>query len=234
MQERQGPSARLRVSHLGVVPFRTGFEFKGKPNLMEPITKFTGRVVPLNAKDVDTDQIIPARFLKTIDKQGLGKDLFCDWRYHADGSPKPDFILNQPRAQGASVLLAGDNFGCGSSREHAPWALLGFGFRAVISSSFADIFRNNSLKNGLLPVMVDPATLSELFAIAGRDESFEATVDLPRQTLRLPNGREVEFPIDSFSKKCLMAGVDQLGYLQAQDATIQAFEKSHPQTIATL
>jgi len=201
---------------------------------MEPIKTVTGRVVPLPERDVDTDQIIPARFLKTIDKLGLGKDLFYDWRYDAQGKPKPDFILNQPRAQGAAVLLAGDNFGCGSSREHAPWALLGFGFRAVISTSFADIFRNNSLKNGLLPVIVDEATLTELFAVVERDEAAEVTVDLPRQTLRLPGGREVEFPIDSFSRKCLLAGVDQLGYLQRQEAAVVAYERNQPQTIATL
>jgi 3-isopropylmalate/(R)-2-methylmalate dehydratase small subunit len=201
---------------------------------MEPIESFTGRFVPLRARDVDTDQIIPARFLKTIDKQGLGKDLFCDWRYDAAGNPKPDFILNQPRAQGATVLLAGDNFGCGSSREHAPWALMGFGFRAVISTSFADIFCNNCLKNGLLPVVVDEATLAELFAAADRDESAEVTVDLPRQMLRLPGGREVEFPIDSFSKKCLLAGIDQLGYLQQQEPIVVSYEQNHPQTIVTL
>jgi 3-isopropylmalate/(R)-2-methylmalate dehydratase small subunit len=201
---------------------------------MEPIETFTGRLVPLAARDVDTDQIIPARFLKTIDKQGLGKDLFCDWRYDGQGKPKPDFILNQPRAQGATVLLAGDNFGCGSSREHAPWALMGFGFRAVISTSFADIFRNNSLKNGLLPVIVDEATLTELFEAAERDAAVEVTVDLPRQRLRLPSGREVEFPIDAFSKKCLLAGVDQLGYLQQQEATVVAYERNQPQTISTL
>jgi 3-isopropylmalate/(R)-2-methylmalate dehydratase small subunit len=201
---------------------------------MEPIETFTGRLVPLAARDVDTDQIIPARFLKTIDKQGLGKDLFCDWRYDAQGKPKPDFILNQPRAQGATVLLAGDNFGCGSSREHAPWALLSFGFRAVISTSFADIFRNNSLKNGLLPVIVDEATLTELFEAAERDAAVEVTVDLPRQSLRLPSGREVEFPIDAFSRKCLLAGIDQLGYLQKQEATVVAYERNQPQTISTL
>jgi 3-isopropylmalate/(R)-2-methylmalate dehydratase small subunit len=201
---------------------------------MEPIKTFTGRLVPLPVRDIDTDQIIPARFLKTIDKQGLGKDLFYDWRYDAQGKPKPDFILNQPLAQGATVLLAGDNFGCGSSREHAPWALLGFGFRAVISTSFADIFRNNCLKNGLLPVIVDDATLKELFAATGPGKPLEVALDLPRQTLRLPGGREVEFPIDTFSKNCLLAGVDQLGYLQKQEAAVAAYEKSRPQTISTL
>jgi 3-isopropylmalate/(R)-2-methylmalate dehydratase small subunit len=201
---------------------------------MEPIQTFTGRLVPLPVRDIDTDQIIPARFLKTIDKQGLGKDLFYDWRYDAQGNPKPGFILNQPRARGATVLLADDNFGCGSSREHAPWALMGFGFRAVISTSFADIFRGNCLKNGLLPIIVDEAALAELFAAAEKDDSVEVTVDLTRQTLRLPGGREVEFPIDEFSKKCLLAGVDQLGYLQQQEAVVVAYERNQPQTISTL
>ncbi len=201
---------------------------------MEPIKTFTGRLVPLAVRDIDTDQIIPARFLKTIDKQGLGKDLFYDWRYDAQGQPKPDFILNQPRAQGATVLLAGDNFGCGSSREHAPWALMGFGFQAVISTSFADIFRGNCLKNGLLPIIVDEAALQELFAAAEANDAAEVTVDLPRQVLRLPGGREVEFPIDEFSKKCLLAGVDQLGYIQQQNDAVVAYEQSHVQTIATL
>jgi 3-isopropylmalate/(R)-2-methylmalate dehydratase small subunit len=200
---------------------------------MSPITTFTGRVVPLAVRDIDTDQIIPARFLKTIDKQGLGRDLFYDWRYD-DGKPRPDFILNQPRAQGATVLLAGDNFGCGSSREHAPWALLGFGFRAVISTSFADIFRNNCLKNGLLPVIVDEQTHAELLDSIAKDESLQVTIDLGRQTLRLPSGKEVRFPIDEFSKKCLLAGVDQLGYLQQQAAAVAAFERTHTSTIATL
>ncbi len=200
---------------------------------MEPIKNFSGRLIPLPIRDVDTDQIIPARFLKTIDKLGLGKDLFCDWRYDAAGNPKPDFILNQPRAQGAAVLVAGDNFGCGSSREHAPWALMGFGFRAVISTSFADIFRGNSLKNGLLPIIVDEATLNELFE-AAKDESAEVIIDLSRQTLRLPGGREVQFPIDGFSKKCLLAGVDQLGYLQQQEGVIAAYEQSHAARVSTV
>jgi 3-isopropylmalate/(R)-2-methylmalate dehydratase small subunit len=201
---------------------------------MEPIKTFTGRVVPLSVRDVDTDQIIPARFLKTIDKSGLGRDLFHDWRYDASGNPKPDFILNQPRAQGATVLLAGDNFGCGSSREHAPWALMGFGFRAVISTSFADIFRNNCLKNGLLPIAVDEATLDELFAITAKDESPEVTIDLARQVVRVPSGREAKFPIDEFSKKCLLAGVDQLGYLQGHEAVIASYETSHAARVNTV
>ncbi len=194
---------------------------------MEPITAFSARIVPLAIDNIDTDQIIPARFLKTTDKVGLGKSLFCDWRYDAAGNPKPDFILNQPRAEGGGVLLAGDNFGCGSSREHAPWALLGFGFRAAISTSFADIFRNNCLKNGLLPLAVDAATQAELFEIAEKDLAAEVFVDLAQQSLRLPTGRTVQFPIDSFSKHCLLTGVDQLGYLLQKAAEIAAYEQSH-------
>ncbi len=165
---------------------------------MQPITTFTGRIVPLPVRDIDTDQIIPARFLKTIDKHGLGKNLFNDWRYTEDGSPKPEFILNQPRAEGAAILLAGDNFGCGSSREHAPWALMGFGFRAVISTSFADIFRNNSLKNGLLPIIVDDAAHGELFKATEQDDALEVEIDLRKQILRCPpaarrNSRSTNF-----------------------------------------
>ena len=191
---------------------------------MEKITKFTGKVMPLAVRDVDTDQIIPARFLKTIDKQGLGINLFNDWRYLASGEPNPDFVLNQPQSQGATILLAGDNFGCGSSREHAPWALMGWGFRAVISTSFADIFKGNCLKNGLLPIVVDEATEKELFA-AAKGGDLELTVDLESQTLSLPSGRKVEFPIDAFSKTCLLAGVDQLGYIQNQMPAIEAYEQ---------
>ncbi len=201
---------------------------------MTPITAFTGSMVPMPVKNIDTDQIIPARFLKTIDKQGLGSDLFYDWRYEASGEPKPDFILNQPRVQGATVLLAGDNFGCGSSREHAPWALMGYGFRAVISTSFADIFCNNCLKNGLLPIAVDDTTHAELFAAVENDAAAQVQVDLGRQALRLPSGREVEFPIDEFSKKCLLAGVDQLGYLQQQAPAVAQYEASHPRPVCTI
>src|SRR5579885_2623466 len=158
----------------------------GRSRIMNPITSFSSRIVPLPVDNIDTDQIIPARFLKTTDKSGLGKELFYDWRYDAAGNPRPDFILNQPRAAGAGILLAGDNFGCGSSREHAPWALLGFGFRAVISTSFADIFRNNSLKNGLLPIVVDSQTHAELLQLVEKDPSMELAVDLASQSLRLP------------------------------------------------
>jgi 3-isopropylmalate/(R)-2-methylmalate dehydratase small subunit len=192
------------------------------------------RMVPLPARNIDTDQIIPARFLKTISKEGLGQNLFCDWRYDAAGNPKPDFILNQPIAQGAQVLLAGDNFGCGSSREHAPWALLQFGFRAVISTSFADIFKANSLKNGLLPVIVPPDVHAELFAEVARDSQVTVEIDLPRQTLTIPSGRQVEFPIDSFAKHCLLEGVDEIGYTLQREAEIAAYEARRVGSINTL
>jgi 3-isopropylmalate/(R)-2-methylmalate dehydratase small subunit len=194
---------------------------------MEPFTKLTGRVVPLPARDVDTDQIIPARFLKVTDKAGLGKCLFHDWRHDAEGRPRPDFILNQPRAAGAPILLAGDNFGCGSSREHAPWAIASSGFRAIISTSFADIFRGNCLKNSLLPVMVDAATHAALMERTLADPATEVGIDLTSQTLALPDGATVTFPIDSFSKQCLLAGVDQLGYILKHTDKIAAYEKAH-------
>jgi len=196
--------------------------------------KIESHMVPLPATNVDTDQIIPARFLKTISKEGLGANLFCDWRYDKEGKPKPDFILNQPRAQGAQVLLAGDNFGCGSSREHAPWALTQFGFRAIISTSFADIFRGNSLKNGLLPVIVPPDVHAELFRAVEQDPNPRVTVDLSRQILTTPSGREVEFPVDAFSKHCLLEGVDELGYMLQHQSDISAFESSHPAAINAL
>ncbi len=197
---------------------------------MSPIAPFTGRLVGLPIANVDTDQIIPARFLKTIDKEGLGRHLFADWRYDASGRPRADFVLNQPRAAGATILVAGDNFGCGSSREHAPWALLGFGFRAVVSSSFADIFRNNCLKNGLLPIAVDPRTHEILLGAAAGEPPAEVGIDLAAQTLRLPSGETVTFPIDPFSKRCLLAGVDQLGYLLQQEARITAYERAQDES----
>jgi 3-isopropylmalate/(R)-2-methylmalate dehydratase small subunit len=181
--------------------------------------------LPVN--DIDTDQIIPARFLKAIDKTGMGDHLFADWRYNADGSPKPDFILNRPESQGAHVLLAGDNFGCGSSREHAPWALTGFGFHAVISTSFADIFRNNALKNGLLPIVVDAQTHRMLFELAEEAPRAELTIDLAAQTVTLPTGQTVSFPIDGFSKTCLLKGVDELGYLLSFENRIAAYEAAN-------
>ena len=201
---------------------------------MNPIDTFTGRLIPLPIRNIDTDQIIPARFLKTIDKKGLGKNLFNDWRYDEHGTPKPDFILNQPRARGASILLAGDNFGCGSSREHAPWALMGFGFRAVISTSFADIFQNNCLKNGILPIIIDESGHTELLESVTKDEDLEITISLSEQVVYLSSGRKTSFPIDPFSKKCLLAGIDQLGYLQQQSDSITKYETTHPRTVSTL
>ncbi len=201
---------------------------------MQPITSFSGKVAPLPMSDVDTDQIIPARFLKTIEKLGLGGNLFQDWRYLSDGTPNPDFVLNQQRAAGASILLAGDNFGCGSSREHAPWALLGYGFRAVISTSFADIFRNNCLKNGLLPVVVDEATHAELFRLAESESGADVTVNLASQELVLPGGRAVSFPVDDFSKQCLLAGGDQLSYIQQRMDAIVSYESASPNALTTV
>lgn len=195
---------------------------------------FESRMVPLPATNVDTDQIIPARFLKTITKDGLGANLFCDWRYDAQGKPKPDFILNQPHVQGAHVLLVGDNFGCGSSREHAPWALTQFGFRAVISTSFADIFRGNSLKNGLLPVIVPPDVHAELFTALEKEPNATVKIDLARQTLTTPAGRRIGFPVDGFSKHCLLEGVDELGYMLQHEAKIAAFEAKRMGSIDTL
>ena len=200
---------------------------------MKPFTNFESRIVPLPINNVDTDQIIPARFLKTTSKLGLDRQLFNDWRYDAEGRPNPDFILNQPRAQGAQVLLAGDNFGCGSSREHAPWALTQFGFRAVISTSFADIFKQNSLKNSLLPIVVPADVHEELFAAVAADSAATVKIDLARQTLTTPSGREVQFPVDAFSKHCLLEGVDELGYIRNHEAAIAAYEASHPAPIHT-
>ncbi len=195
---------------------------------------FRSRLVPLPMNNVDTDQIIPARFLKTISKQGLDKQLFNDWRYDAEGHPKPDFILNQPRVRGAQILLAGDNFGCGSSREHAPWALTQFGFRAVISTSFADIFKQNSLKNALLPIVFPADAHAALFAMVERDPSTEVTVDLAAQTVTLPDRTNVSFPIDAFSRHCLLEGVDELGYILKNETAIAAYEASRLGSINTL
>jgi 3-isopropylmalate/(R)-2-methylmalate dehydratase small subunit len=195
---------------------------------MKPFTNLEGRVAPLAVNNIDTDQIIPARFLKTTSKEGMDKQLFNDWRYDAEGRPKPDFILNQPRAQGVEVLLAGDNFGCGSSREHAPWALTQWGFRAVISTSFGDIFKQNSLKNSLLPVTVPADVLAELFAAVEADPAATVKIDLGGQTLTTPRGRAVRFPIDEFAKGCLLNGVDELGYILRQGDNIAAYEAAHP------
>jgi 3-isopropylmalate/(R)-2-methylmalate dehydratase small subunit len=197
---------------------------------MEKFTPFESKMVTLPVDNIDTDQIIPARFLKTISKAGLGDQLFYDWRYQADGAPKPDFVLNQPEAKTRQILLAGDNFGCGSSREHAPWALTQYGFRAVISTSFADIFKQNSLKNGLLPVVVSRDVHAWLFA----NPEAVLKVDLASQTLTISDGRAIEFPVDAFSKTCLLEGVDELGYILQQQAAIAGYEAQRPITINTL
>ena len=200
---------------------------------MQPFTTLTSHLVAIPIENIDTDQIIPAQFLKTISKQGLGQNLFYHWRYREDGSPNPDFALNQPEAQGANILLAGDNFGCGSSREHAPWSLMDYGFTAVISTSFADIFRNNSLKNGLLPVIVDEATHRQLLSLVEEDPTTQVTIDLEKQTVMLPDGRAVPFPIDAFSKTCLLEGLDQLGYLLKQESRIAEYEAAFPARVNT-
>lgn len=188
------------------------------------------KTVVLPIDNIDTDQIIPARFLKTTSMEGLGDNLFRDWRYNPDGSPNADFVLNKPTAQGAQILIAGDNFGCGSSREHAPWALVQYGFRAVVSTSFADIFKGNSLKNGLLPILVPPDIHAELLRWPG----IALKVDLANQKLILPGGNAVEFPIDSFAKQCLLEGVDELGYVLKQEPAIAAFEAKRVGSINTL
>jgi 3-isopropylmalate/(R)-2-methylmalate dehydratase small subunit len=191
---------------------------------MEKISSIRSRTVVLAQSDIDTDQIVPARFLTTTTRKGLGKALFADWRYDSAGKIQSQFPLNQPEAEGCAVLVAGHNFGCGSSREHAPWALLDFGIRAVVSTGIADIFRNNSLKNGLVPVIVDADTHAWLLGNPGA----EVSVDVAAQTLRLPDGRAVSFPLDGFSRYCLLNGVDQLGYLLQQADAITAFEKNRP------
>ena len=196
--------------------------------------KFESRVVLMPMDNVDTDQIIPARFLKTISKVGLGDQLFNDWRYLADGSPNPDFVLNKPESKGAEILLAGDNFGCGSSREHAPWALTQFGFKAVISTSFADIFKANSLKNSLLPIVVSREIHAKLLKMRTADAAMKLNVDLHTQRLTLPDGDSVEFDVDPFSKTCLVDGVDEIGYILKQLPAIEAFEAKRVGGLNTL
>jgi 3-isopropylmalate/(R)-2-methylmalate dehydratase small subunit len=193
---------------------------------MESFTTLTSRVTVVPVDNIDTDQIIPARYLKATTKSGLGAGLFSNWRYRVDGTPDPDFAINRPENQGNRILLAGDNFGCGSSREHAPWALMDFGFRIVISTSFADIFRNNSLKNGFLPVIVTPKDHKALMDLFAANPQAELTIDLDEQVIVLPGGRVMGVPIDDFSKTCLLKGVDQLGYLLDLDSEITRYEKS--------
>jgi 3-isopropylmalate/(R)-2-methylmalate dehydratase small subunit len=193
---------------------------------MQPLKTIRSRTVVMPSGNIDTDQIIPGRFLTTTTKEGLGKQLFADWRYDSAGNPKPDFILNKPEAQGCRILVAGRNFGCGSSREHAPWALQDYGFQAVVSTEIADIFRSNSLKNGLLPIIVDETTHRWLLANAGA----EIEIDLESTSVKLPTGVSVRFPIDPFPRYCLLNGVDELGFLLSQDEAISAYEARRPRT----
>jgi 3-isopropylmalate/(R)-2-methylmalate dehydratase small subunit len=189
---------------------------------MKAVRTLTSRTVVLPGSNIDTDQIIPARFLTTTTREGLGRSLFADWRYDAQGAPKPDFILNGPAAEGCRILVAGGNFGCGSSREHAPWALLDYGLQAVISTEIADIFRSNSLKNGFLPVVVDQATSDWLLANPGA----QVTIDVADTTLTLPSGMRVKFPLEDFSRYCLLNGVDELGFLLDRRAQIETYERN--------
>ena len=194
------------------------------------IDTIESKTVALPIDNIDTDQIIPARFLKTTSMEGLGDNLFLDWRYLADGSPNPDFPLNKPSAKGATILITGDNFGCGSSREHAPWALVQYGFKAIISTSFADIFKGNALKNGLLPIVIPADIHAELIKWSG----ITLKIDLASQTVTLAGGRTVEFPIDPFAKHCLLEGVDELGYMIQQEPAIAAYEAKRAGSVNTL
>jgi 3-isopropylmalate/(R)-2-methylmalate dehydratase small subunit len=201
--------------------------------MSEPFRLVESAAVLLPRDNVDTDQIIPARFLKTVNRSGLADQLFADWRYADDGSPRADFVLNAPSAAGRQVLVAGDNFGCGSSREHAPWALTAWGFRAVISSSFADIFKANSLKNGLLPIEVPAEELRRITALLEAHPDLELSVDLEAQELRLPDGSVIGFVVDPFSRQMLLTGTDELGFLLAREEAISAYEVSHPARVST-
>jgi 3-isopropylmalate/(R)-2-methylmalate dehydratase small subunit len=202
--------------------------------MAEPYASFSSRVIPLPAENVDTDQIVPARFLKVTDKEGLGEALFRDWRFEADGSIKnPAFVLDRPDMAGRQILLAGDNFGCGSSREHAPWALVAWGIRAVITSSCADIFRGNSLKNGLLPIIVSHETQRQLFGLLEHDPDAELTVDLESQVVHLPGDEDLPFDVDPFSRLMLLKGTDELGYLLGKVDEIEAWERRNRARIDT-
>ena len=199
----------------------------------EPFRTVTSAVIPMPRNDIDTDQIIPARFLKTVNRDGLGDQLFCDWRYLSDGTPNPEFVLNRPEMAGRQILLAGDNFGCGSSREHAPWALTAWGIRAVISSSFADIFRNNALKNGLVPVALSTDAVARINQLVVVDPGVEIAVDLEGQHVRLPDGDTIPFEVDSFARRMLLDGTDELGYLLSLAPAIEAYEAMHPARVDT-
>ncbi len=203
--------------------------------MAQPYTMFTSKVVPLDAENVDTDQIVPARYLKVTDKNGLAEALFRDWRFNEDGTLKdPPFILDQPGMSGRQIMLVGDNFGAGSSREHAPWALAAWGVRAIISTGFADIFRSNSLKNGVLPIVVPPEVHQRLWEIVRQDPDAQLTVDLAEEGVLLPDGTTIDFTIDPFSKRMMLAGTDELGYLLSKDAEISAWEATHPARVDTL
>jgi 3-isopropylmalate/(R)-2-methylmalate dehydratase small subunit len=198
----------------------------------QPFTTFTSRLIPLPAENVDTDQIVPARYLKVTDKAGLSEALFRDWRFEEDGTLRtPPFVLDRPEMAGRQILLAGDNFGAGSSREHAPWALTTWGVRAILSTSFADIFRSNSLKNGLLPIVVEAERHRQLFELIGERPEAELTVDLESQVVHLPGDEDLPFDIDPFAKRMLLAGTDELGYLLSKDAALAAWEANHPPRI---
>ena len=200
----------------------------------EPFRQFTSRVVPLGAENVDTDQIVPARYLKVTDKAGLADALFRDWRFNEDGTLRePRFVLDRPGMAGRGILLVGDNFGAGSSREHAPWALAAWGIRAILSTSFADIFRSNALKNGVLPVVVDAATHARLFELVAADPDAQLTVDLAEEGILLPDGTTIDFTIDPFARRMLLAGTDEIGYVMAKLAEIQAWEAAHPARVDT-
>ena len=202
--------------------------------MAEPFESFTSRVIPLPAENVDTDQIVPARYLKITDKAGLGDALFHDWRFTADGSlQNPPFVLDRPEMAGRRILLAGDNFGCGSSREHAPWALVAWGVQAVITTSCADIFRGNALKNGLLPIVVDPERHQQLFELVTADPDVELSVDLESQVVHLPGDEDLPFTVDPFSKLMLLRGTDELGYLLDHEPAIGAWEATHPARVDT-
>ena len=200
----------------------------------EPFRSVSSAVVPMPRNDIDTDQIIPARYLKTTEKTGLASVLFNDWPYLPDGSPNPEFVLNQPEMAGRAILVAGDNFGCGSSREHAPWALMAWGIRAVISSSFADIFRVNSLKNGLLPIAVPPEELMRIGSILEAEPDAQLTIDLEASELRLPDGSNIPFTIDSFARHMILDGTDELGHLLRLEPELEAYEASHAARVSTL
>ena len=200
----------------------------------EPFRQFTSRVVPLGAENVDTDQVVPARYLKVTDKAGLADALFRDWRFNQDGTLRePRFVLDRPGMAGRGILLVGDNFGAGSSREHAPWALAAWGIRAILSTSFADIFRNNALKNGVLPVVVDPATHARLFDLLAADPDAQLTVDLAEEGILLPDGTTIDFTIDPFARRMLLAGTDEIGYVMTKLAEIQSWETAHPGRVDT-